>query len=124
HVEVARGEMAAAVRLVQRSLEAEQWARIPQHLREWANLPGPDRPPPQVASVLAVLDRLLANPLPVLIDLSEILGLNAEQVAALRAASDSLQVKLDERRRELAAFVATVPSEELIQLFQDLQPDI
>src|SRR5690606_2267873 len=52
-------------------------------------------------NVIGLLDRMLANPIPVLLELKDTLGLSAEQVAAVEEVSAALQEKLNARREAL-----------------------
>ncbi|MGH7464561.1 MAG: TonB-dependent receptor domain-containing protein, partial [Longimicrobiales bacterium] len=74
HVAGAQREAAEAMALVQRELSEEQWQQLPQSLRSAGQQ--------QRGGFNAVgfLDRMLANPLPVLLELKTSLGMTPEQV--------------------------------------------
>ena len=75
-------------------------------------------------NVVGLLDRMLANPIPVLLELKDTLGLSAEQVAAVEKISAALQEKLNERREALGKRLDGVSGPEQMRAFAELQPEI
>ena len=73
---------------------------------------------------VAMLDRMLANPLPVLLSLKDTLGLSAEQVARVETISGALQEKLNTRRESLGKRFDGVQGQEQGRVFMEIQPDI
>ena len=67
---------------------------------------------------------MLANPIPVLLELKDTLGLSAEQVAAVEEVSAALQEKLNERREALGKRLDGVSGPEQMRAFVGLQPEI
>jgi hypothetical protein len=125
HVNGARQQVAARLRRVQQQLSAEQWALVPQDVRGLVQQQGGGgRGGSQGFNAVSTLDRMLANPLLVLLDLEDILAFTPEQLAGIQAASASLQQKLAERRASLGGRFDGVPSAEQAQIFQQIQPEI
>jgi hypothetical protein len=81
---------------VQRELSAEQWEMLPASLRQ-------TQQQQQRGSFNAVgfIDRMLANPLPVLLELRDTLRMTPEQIAQIEKLSTDLQVSLAQRREDL-----------------------
>ncbi len=75
-------------------------------------------------NVVGLLDRMLANPIPVLLELKDTLGLSAEQVAAVEEVSAALQEKLNARREALGKRLDGVSGPEQMRAFVGLQPEI
>ena len=75
-------------------------------------------------NVVGLLDRMLANPIPVLLELKDTLQLTAEQVARVQSISDSLQLKLDAQRDTLGRKIESASPEQQRQLFGEIQPAI
>jgi len=75
-------------------------------------------------NVIGLLDRMLANPIPVLLELKDTLRLSAEQVAAVEEISAALQKKLDERRGALGKRLDGMSGQEQMRAFAGLQPEI
>ncbi len=133
-LEAAREDNAAALARVRGVLTGEQWERLPAELREPRAevLPGlrmaGGRPggmgDGEGFSAVALLDRMLANPIPVLLELSDSLELSPEQVRRVRAISDDLQQKLDRRRAELGRRFDNLEPGQQGRVFAELQPDI
>jgi hypothetical protein len=119
NVQGARRETAEAVRELQSVLTPEQWERLETGVRQ---LEQADRAPS--FNAVAVLDRLLANPLPVLLELSESVGLSAEQVARIREISARLEETLNRRREEIGRRFDNLPPDQVVFVFQQAQPDI
>jgi hypothetical protein len=68
---------------------------------------------------------MLANPLPVLLELKDTLKMTPEQVAQIEKISTDLQVSLASRRQELGRrFDNVQPGAEQGRIFQELQPEI
>lgn len=73
---------------------------------------------------VGLLDRMLANPIAVLLELKDTLGLSAEQVAAVEEVSAALQAKLNERREALGKRLDGVSGAERARAFAALQPEL
>ena len=69
-----------------------------------------------------LLDRMLANPLPVLLELADTLALDSAQVARIRALSDSLEAVLAPKRSDLEQRVAGKQPQELVSVLRQAQP--
>ena len=125
-VDEARSEISDAMRELREAVAVEQWERLPQEIRVLG--PGED-PLPSLAltqslSGLQILDRMLANPLAVMLDLHEVIELDEVQVQALGLVSDRLQERLIERRELLGRRLENVPVEELLDAFREIFPGI
>lgn len=115
----ARREAAEAMTVVQRELSAEQWDRLPDPLRETQQQRRGG------FNAVGFLDRMLANPLPVLLELKDTLGLTAEQVTQLERLSTGLQISLAKRREELGKrFDNVAAGAEQGRIFQEIQPEV
>jgi len=125
-VDGAREERTAALRSAQEQLSPDQWARLPAELRSLvAEGAGAGRATqPQAFSALGTLDRMLANPLLVLLDLKDILRFTQEQVGAIERASTALQEKLNARRETLGSRFDGVAPADQARVFQEIQPGI
>ncbi|HWV56170.1 MAG TPA: carboxypeptidase regulatory-like domain-containing protein [Longimicrobiales bacterium] len=123
HLTTARERQTAAVRQVQARLSAEQWAGVPQAIRALTEQ-GQGVARAGAPNPAATIDRILANPVAAMIDLASIIQLNEQQVASLRALSDSLQVRLNARRDELGQRFDNVPAAEQARIFQQIQPEL
>src|SRR5690606_32781619 len=75
-------------------------------------------------NVVGLLDRMLANPIPVLLELRDTLGLSAEQITAVEEVSAALQAKLNDRREALGKRLDGVSGQEQARAFAALQPEI
>jgi hypothetical protein len=120
HLSGAQREAAEAMTQVQRELSAEQWQKLPMSLRQ-------TQQQQQRGSFNAVgfIDRMLANPLPVLLELRDTLGMTPEQIAQIEKISTDLQVSLAKRREDLGRrFDNVQPGAEQGRIFQELQPEI
>lgn len=69
-----------------------------------------------------ILDRMLANPLPVLLELADTLALDSVQVARIRLISDSLETVLAPKRTDLEQRVAGKQPQELVGVLREMQP--
>ena len=79
---------------------------------------------PRGFNAVGMLDRMLANPIPVLLALKDTLGLTAEQVARIDTISAELQTKLNARREELGKRFDSVQGDQQVRVFQEVQPQI
>lgn len=72
----------------------------------------------------AMLDRFLANPLPVLLELADPLGMSGEQVKQVEGISAALDRSLRTTREELGRRFDGVTGAAALQLFREVQPEI
>ncbi|NJD10248.1 MAG: hypothetical protein FIB01_07320, partial [Gemmatimonadetes bacterium] len=119
-LQAARRETGEALRAVQRVLTDSQWVKLPQDVRRQAqaNVRGGG------FNAVQLIDRMLANPLPVLISLKDSLQFTADQLAQLAALSGGLQEKLNTRREQLGKRFDNVQQQEAGRIFGEIQPDI
>jgi hypothetical protein len=120
HVAGAQREAAEAMALVQRELEAAQWQKLPESLRNAGQ-----QPQRGGFNAVGFLDRMLANPLPVLLELRDTLRMTPAQVASIEQISTELQILLAKRREDLGRrFDNVQQGAEQGRIFQELQPEI
>jgi hypothetical protein len=117
----AQREAAEAMGLVRRELQPEQWERLPQNLRSAAQQ---QQRGAGVFNAVGMLDRMLANPIPVLLSLKDTLKLTPEQVSQIETISNTLQETLNRRREELGRRFDNVQGAQQAQTFAQLQPEI
>jgi hypothetical protein len=122
NLESARRETTEAMRMTQRELTEEQWAMLPNALRREA-AQGAQRTAGTFNAV-GVIDRMLANPIPVLLELRDTLKLTDAQVTQIQAVSDELQVRLNRRRDELGRRFDNVAAQQQMRIFQEIQPEL
>jgi hypothetical protein len=120
NLEGARRESAEAMNMVQRELTPEQWQQIPQSVRNQQQQRGGGGG----FNAVGMIDRMLVNPLPLIIELREPLALTAEQVTQIEAVSAKLQESLNKHREELGRRFDNVQPQQQMQRFQQVQPDI
>lgn len=76
----------------------------------------------------ALMDRALANPIPVILELGDSLGFTADQVTRIRAISDSLDAQLAARKAEIRKKLEPAGEgadvQTLARSFQAVQPEI
>jgi hypothetical protein len=73
---------------------------------------------------LTLLDRSLANPVRVLLELGDELGLSADQTHQIQTIAEELQERLDARRERLGRRFDGVDPMEAMGLLQELQPQL
>ena len=73
--------------------------------------------------MVGLLDRMLANPIPVLLDLKDTLDLSPQQVAQIELISGRLQERLNQRREDLGQKLNTSATDQG-RIFAELQPAI
>jgi hypothetical protein len=123
NVQGARREAADAMLDVEQVLQPGQWERLPERLRNLRQQLAAAGTPASI-NFVGIIDRMLANPLPVLLELRDTLGLSAGQVAAVEAVSARLDAQLVQRRDAIGRRFDGIPADETIRIFQLVQPDI
>lgn len=121
-VAAAREDAAAAMRQVREVLTSEQWEMLPLGLRDPEQQTGSDQRGRQ--RFIAVIDRMLTNPVLAILDLRNMLGFDDDQQSSLQSLADGLQRSLDERRATLAGRFEGLPLSEQPRVFREIQPDI
>ena len=116
-----RREIAQAMQATQRALDPTQWDKIPQRLRAAGQTQNAGRGGFNAAGLL---DRMLANPIPVLLSLKDTLKLTPEQVTQVQAVSAALEEKLTKHRGDLGKRFDNVQGQQQLQVFQEIQPQI
>jgi hypothetical protein len=117
-IEGARRESTQTMAQVQRELTPEQWQKIPARLRGQGGRGGGG------FNAVGMLDRMLANPIPVLLQLKDTLKLTPEQISQIEQISTNLEAKLAKRREDLGRRFDNVQGEQQGRVFQELQPQI
>lgn len=121
-IDAARRETAEAMRMTQTVLTPEQWQKLPESVR---NAIQDNANRARGINIVAMLDRMLANPIPVLLSLKDTLHLTPDQVTRVQAISDSLQARLNQQRDVLGKrFDNVEPGQQQGRLFQEIQPQI
>jgi hypothetical protein len=141
----AREDAVAAMEHVRDTLTEEQWEMLPAPVRAGGVLGGGpgqgQRVRPEGAegrpgapgegagrrvalNPVATLDRMLANPIPIVLELGDALGLSAAQTAQVEAISAELDRALRARRAELGRRFDDVSGMEQIEVLRDIQPQI
>jgi hypothetical protein len=111
-----------AVRLAERALTPELWLKLPAAVRSAGEA---QQRGPGGFNAVALIDRMLANPIPVLLALADTLALSTDQVAQIQALSAELQATLDTRREELGKrFDNAQNGPQQGRIFQEIQPEI
>ncbi|MGH7469983.1 MAG: TonB-dependent receptor domain-containing protein [Longimicrobiales bacterium] len=118
-IEGARRETTQTMAQVQRELTSEQWQKLPARIRGGQGGRGGGG-----FNAVGMLDRMLANPIPVLLQLKDTLKLTAEQVTKIQEISAGVQEKLSAHRAELGRRFDNVQGDQQGRLFQQMQPQI
>jgi hypothetical protein len=121
----AQRETAEAMSAVQTVLEPVQWEALPESVRGAQQQPATgQRGAAGSFNAVGLLDRMLANPIPVLLELRETLQLTPDQVGRIEAVSGRLQETLNRRREELGRRFDNVQGQQQGQIFAQIQPEI
>lgn len=75
-------------------------------------------------NAVGTLDRLLANPIPVVLEFADPLGMSDSQIQRIQGISAELDRTLRARREALGQRFDGVPPAQQAQVFQQIQPDI
>lgn len=121
-LDAARRDVARALQAARQTVTPEQWARVPLSLRVAGGAADGGRR--GGFNAVGLVDRMLANPIPVLLQLRDTLGLSAEQVAKIQAISDRLSEKLAKRREELGKKFDAAAGQDVGRIFVEVQPTI
>ena len=113
-------EVQSALAAARAELGPEQLANVPQRLRQ---APQAIRAVQGAVNALALLDRMLANPIPVLLELKD-LALTDDQMQRLRTVASLLQEKLDKRRADLGKRFDAVSGPDQLRLLAELRPQL
>jgi hypothetical protein len=117
--EAARKDVSSALQRTRAELSAAQWQQLPLTIRAGATTAATGG---RGGNIVALIDRMLANPIPVLLELKDTLGLSAEQVTQVQVIAQSLQEKLGKRREEMGRKLENVSAQQQGQLFMEMQP--
>jgi len=124
HISGARREITQALTDAQRAVSSEQWQKLPATIRNAGQAPG-GQGRGQGFNAVGMIDRMLANPIPVLLEMKDALKLTAEQVQQIQAISARVDGSLASRREQLGRrFDNVQPGQAQGQVFQQIQPDI
>jgi hypothetical protein len=113
-----RKHITDALQRARRELTPQQWQQLPLSLRGGGSAGG------RGFNAVGLLDRMLANPIPVLLELKDTLKLSAQQVTQVTAVSNKLQERLNARREELGKKLDSAPANDQGRVFMELQPTI
>ena len=117
----ARADVAHALTGARAVLHPAQWQKLPFALRVPA---GAAAGGARGFNAVGLLDRMLANPIPVLLQLKDTLKLTPEQVTRIQAISDKLGTKLNKQREELGKRFDSTGSADQARLFAQVQPNV
>jgi hypothetical protein len=120
-IEGGRRETQQTMQFAQRELTPEQWQRVPARVRNTGNT---GRGGGGGFNAVGMIDRMLVNPIPVLLSLKDTLKLTPEQVTKIQEISNAVQEKLAKRREELGRRFDNVQGEQQGRVFQEIQPQI
>ncbi|MEO5510522.1 MAG: TonB-dependent receptor [Longimicrobiales bacterium] len=117
-----RAEATAALNQASLALGPDVWGRIPNNLK----LAGPPQGGGRNGGFNAVglLDRMLVNPIPVLLSMKDTLKLTAEQVTQIEAISEPITDLMLKARTDIGKKFDNVQGAQLGQVFQEVQPQI
>ena len=117
-LEAGRRDITNALQAARRELTSDQWQKLPLSLRAGSGQ--------QVGrggfNVVGLIDRMLANPIPVLLELRDTLKLQPDQLARIETVSRELEDKLTRRRSELGKKLDSMTGQQQRQMFVELQP--
>ncbi|HEX9105704.1 MAG TPA: TonB-dependent receptor, partial [Longimicrobiales bacterium] len=114
-----RADVARSLAAARKVITPQQWDKLPFALRAPAT-GGAGRG----FNAVGMIDRMLANPIPVVLLLKDTLGLTAEQVAKIQVISDKLQARLTKERESLGKRFDNTAAADQARLFADIQPTI
>lgn len=120
-LDAAQAETRDALTRTQALLSAEQWAQLPQSVRGGGQ---GGRGGAGGFNAVGTLDRMLANPIPVLLEFRDQVGMSEDQVKRIEGVSVELDRRLNARREELGKRFDGVAPRQQVQVFQQMQPDI
>jgi hypothetical protein len=123
-IDGARREMQEALRQTQQELSPEQWEKIPANVRNTGQTGGGPGGGRGGFNAVGMVDRMLANPIPVLLSLKDTLKLTPEQVAQIEQISNTLEQTLIKRREELGRRFDNVSPQQQGQIFREIQPQL
>jgi hypothetical protein len=118
-LENAARERAEAMRSVARELAPQQWEKLPANMRGTAQ-----RGSVAGLNPVATIDRMLANPIPLVLMLKDSVRMDAQQVTRIGTISERLQETLNKYRERLGKRFNNVPVEQRGQTFQQMVPDL
>ncbi len=116
--EAGRKDIALALQSARGALSAAQWQQLPFALRTAAGASG------RGFNAVGLIDRMLANPIPVLLALKDTLALTPAQVRQIETISGDLQKKLTKQRAELGKKLDDMSGQDQARVFVELQPAI
>ena len=119
----AQTEITQALRSVETAIGATAWGKLPPRIRNIGQRAagGPGR---GGFNATGLIDRMLANPIPVLLSLKDTLKLTPEQVTQIQAISSKVDESLTKRREDLGKRFDNVQGQEQGRVFQEVQPQI
>ena len=117
-----RTEAASALTEASVALGPDVWGRVPNNLKSSAPAQGGGRG--AGFNGVALIDRMLANPIPVLLGMKETLAMTPEQVTQVEAISKATDDILIKARTDLGKKFDNVPPQQQGQIFGEVQPQI
>jgi hypothetical protein len=123
-IEGGRRDVTATMTLVQQTLSAEQWTKVPTRLRNVAGAGRGGRGGGGGFNAVGMIDRMLVSPIPVLLSLKDSLKLTPEQVTQIEAISKTVDEKLTKSRTDLGKRFEGVAPDQQGRIFQEVQPQL
>lgn len=122
--EIAGGQREIADKMteVQTAIGPAAWARVPPQLRGTGAQNA--RPQGSGFNATGLVDRMLANPLPVLLVLKDTLKMTPDQITQIQKVSADLDVILTQRREVFGKRLDDAQGAQLGEVFRELQPRI
>ncbi|HEX9109321.1 MAG TPA: hypothetical protein VF832_18895, partial [Longimicrobiales bacterium] len=118
----ARADVARSLVAARKVLQPAQWEKLPFAVRVPST--GGAGGGRGGFNGAGMVDRMLANPLPVLLELKDTLKLSSEQVTKIQAISDKLGARLNKQREALGKKFDNVNANDQARVFADIQPAI
>lgn len=118
-----RQEIDGALDAARQRLTPEQWERLPDEITAARQESAPRGGAPGFNAV-GLIDRMLANPIPVIRGLEETLDLTPEQISRIDSVSTTLQAVLNQKREDLGKRFDGVDPDRQARLFSELQPEL
>jgi hypothetical protein len=116
-----RAEAAQALQQAAAAVGPDVWGTIPNNLKVAPNAQQGGR---GGFNAVGLLDRMLINPVPVILTMKDSLKITPEQLAQIEAISAPLTDVMLKARTDLGKRFDNVPAQQMGQIFQEVQPQI
>ncbi len=116
-----RAEITAALAAASTAVGPDTWGRVPNALKLAAPAQGGRN---AGFNAVGLLDRMLVNPIPVLLGMKDTLQLTAEQITQIEAISAPITDLMLKARTDIGKKFDNVQGAQMGQVFQEVQPQI